>query len=227
MIYQVSLLILLSASIIDARGQTDYDADSVKYTPIAKPIYKLKVKHKSPVDTDKIQYFFNVQFGALVGCNDCGKGKDFTSTAATVHGVSIGKKLRMGLGLGFDSYLNWQTLPLFGQASWDLIGNRNKNALFLQMSYGWAHPWFEKGSQYSYYDIDPFQSVEGGRMINPQIGYRLKYYDLRLTFSLGYKYQNISYRIPGNCPYCDLLTTGSDVSREMNRFQMMMSVGWK
>ncbi len=211
-----------------ACSQTDYDADSTRYTPITK---NAKVKEKAMdlrASNKAVEYFFNVQFGSLVGCNDCGTGKDFTFNTATQHGVLIGKKFRTSLGLGFDSYLNWQTLPLFASASWDLIGNRNSNALFVQLSYGWAHPWFVRTSQYAYFNTDPYTSVDGGRMINPQIGYRLKYYDLKVALSLGYKYQQIHYRAFGNpnCPSCDF-GQYYEVIQDMNRLQINMTVGWR
>lgn len=210
-----------------AFSQENYDADSVHYTPIPKET-KAKQKSKEVESIKGVEYFFNVQFGSLAGCNDCGNGKDFTFSTSTQHGVLIGKKLRTSVGIGFDSYLNWQTLPLFTSASWDLIGNRNKNAVFLQLSYGWSHPWFVKSSQYSYYTSDPFTDVDGGRMINPQIGYRIKYYDLRIALSLGYKYQRISYKVfgYGSCPACDF-PNWYDVTQDMNRFQMNMVVGWR
>jgi hypothetical protein len=224
-------LFFLLCSVATSFAQEDYEADSVRYTALPKPTTSGKNKTELLPSSKKAQYFFTIQVGSLVGCNDCDRGKDFTFSAATVHGVSVGNKLRLGVGLGFDSYLNWQTLPLFGQASWDLFGSRDKNALFVQMAYGWAHPWFVRSGQYSYYTSDPFQHIEGGRMINPQIGYRIKYYDLRISFSLGYKHQNISYQVNNNI-YCDPAACPpnlqwSDVSRETDRFQFNLILGLK
>ena|SRR5258707_1160964 len=211
----------------------NYDSDSVYYTPILKS----KVKHRKQEDeqsTKRVEYFFNVQTGTLMGCNDCSKGKEFTFSAATVHGITVGKKFRAGIGLGFDSYQNWQTLPLFGMVSWDLIGSKNKNAVFVQLAYGWAHPWFVRDGAYSNYTSDPFAGVRGGRMVNPQIGYRLKYYNLKLSMAVGYKFQQIFYKRPNyyyiNCPTCDFYTTtltSLDITQDMNRVQLVISVGWK
>ena len=212
-------------------GYAQSNSDSVYYSPIAKPIAKQKIKNeKAGESTRSIEYFFNVQSGVLVGCNDCGKGKEFTFSAATVNGITIGKKFRTGVGLGFDSYQNWQTLPLFGMASWDLIGSKNKNALFVQIAYGWAHPWFVRDGFYSNYTSDPFSIVKGGKMVNPQIGYRIKYYNLRLSMTVGYKFQRIFYKQPNYfyCPTCDFPQLSFDeVTHDMNRVQLVMSVGWK
>lgn len=210
-----------------AFSQDNYEADSIRYTQIPKST-KAKSKSDAVVPSRKVEYFFNVQFGSLVGCNDCEQGKDFTFSTATQHGVLIGKKLRTSLGIGFDSYLNWQTLPLYASASWDLIGNRNANSVYVQLNYGWAHPWFVRTGQYAYYTSDPFTSVDGGRMINPQIGYRIKYYDLRIALSLGYKYQQINYKGFGynGCAACDF-PQSFDITQDINRFQMNMVLGWK
>jgi len=221
-------LLILTISVSTVFSQ-QYDSDSVYYTPVAKPKSKLKEKEKL---SRSIEYIFNIQTGALVGCNDCDKGKEFTFSVTTVQGVTIGKKLRTGIGIGFDSYQNWQTLPLYGMASWDLIGYKTKNALFVQMNYGWAHSWFVRDGFYSNYSSDPFTSVEGGRMINPQIGYRISYYDLKLSIIAGYKFQRITYKKPGyynpNCPTCDFTQLSvNEITQDMNRVQLMMSVGWK
>jgi hypothetical protein len=182
-------------------------------------------------DTKLIGYFFNVQMGSLIGCNNCGNGRDVTFTTATTHGVTIGKKLRTGLGIGFDSYANWQTLPVFGSVSFDLIGNKKSNAVFVQLNYGWAHPWFVRNNLYNYYTSDPYGGIAGGRMINPSIGYRLKYHEMKLSIGVGYKYQRIFYKSEPYyaCPAClyQAPQNALDVTQEMNRLQVIMSVGWR
>jgi len=193
---------------------------------------KNKLKEGEERSSNRVEYFFNIQTGALIGCNECDKGKEFTFSAATVQGITIGKKFRTGIGLGFDSYQNWQTIPLYGMASWDLIGNKTKNALFVQINYGWAHPWFVRDGSYANYSSDPFSNVAGGRMLNPQIGYRIKYYNLKLSMAIGYKFQRMHYSKPSyyytNCLTCDFpQQTLDEVTQDMNRVQLMMSIGWK
>jgi len=224
----IFLIAILLTNVAIGKAQ-EYDADSIHYTHIDKPRKEIR-KSEEPQLTKKIEYFFNVQSGMLVGCNDCGKSKDYTFSATSIHGITIGQKLRAGLGLGFDSYQNWQTLPLFAVASWDLIGNKNKNAVYLQLAYGWAHPWFIHDGIYATYGADPFSSINGGKMINPQIGYRLRYYNLKLSAAIGYKLQRITYTKPGYgyCPACDFPQSSvDDVTQDMNRVQLVMSVGWK
>src|SRR6267154_1561715 len=123
------IFLVLTNGIVSMGLAQNYDSDSVYYTPIPKP-----TQGRSSDDEQKnpgsVVYFFAIQAGALVGCNDCSKGKEFTFSAATIQGVTIGRKFRTGIGLGFDSYQHWQTVPIYGMVSWDLIGDKNKNAVF-------------------------------------------------------------------------------------------------
>jgi len=188
-------------------------------------------KHIEDTLAKRVEYFFNVQAGSLVGCNDCSQGKDVTFSMETVHGITVGKKFRAGLGVGFDSYVNWNTIPFFLTASWDLIGNKNKNALFVQMSYGWAHPWFIKDGYYADYAYDPFTNVSGKRLIKPSIGYRIKYHDLKLSVLASYQWQRIHYS-EGQyvCAWCENYPAPfvtNEITQDMNRVHVMMSVGWK
>ncbi|GHM98949.1 hypothetical protein WSM22_04390 [Cytophagales bacterium WSM2-2] len=202
----------------------NYDADSVHYTRLEKP------KAQNAETGKFIQYYFNVQSGALIGCNDCSRGQEVTYSFATNHGVTIGEKFRAGIGTGFDSYQSWQTLPLYALASWDLIGNKNKGAVYLQMTYGLAHAWFVRNGSYQYYGSDPFVGVSGGRTINPSIGYRLKYHDVKMAFAVGYKFQRISYKSAQYiCPACDyfIAPAQSEITQDFNRIQLTMVVGWK
>ncbi len=225
------LSILLFGIVATGYSQS-FEADSVFYAPLEKPNEKKVKLNNESINPKTVGYFFNLQMGPLIGCNDCGKGNDVTFSFATMHGVTIGKKWRGGVGAGFDSYTNWHTIPAYAMVSWDLIGNKNKNAVYLQFAYGWAHPWFIRNGEYNYYATDPFTSVRGGRMINPSIGYRLNYHDLKLSIGVGYKFQRIFYKSRQYyyCgPACDLIGPyqNLEITQDFNRVQVMMSVGWK
>lgn len=187
-------------------------------------------KPDSLVSTKKFEYFFYIQSGTLVGCNECSKGKELTFSGATVQGVKIGKRLRVGAGLGYDSYYGWNIMPVFGSASWDLFAR--KNAFFVQFNYGGSL----KSWKYSQYNNEEygFQGSEGGRMINPMIGYRVRYHEVSIALMAGYKYQRIAsfYEYPSY--YWDPLQgqimgepTTTTMLQEMNRFMVSMSIGWK
>src|SRR5258706_4796698 len=228
-----SIALLLCLSTGSFCFAQNYDADSVLYTPIEKPKEK-KIKLVDEENGKVVEYFFNIQAGSLIGCNNCGKGKDVTFSFATTHGVTIGKKLRTGVAVGFDSYTNWQTSPIYAVVSWDLIGNKNGNAVYLQMEYGWSHPWFVRNGSYSYYNTDPFIGVSGGKMINPSIGYRIKYYNLKMSLAVGYKFQRIFYKTNYYgyyCPSCNYIAFSmpaqSEITQDFNRLQVILIVGLK
>lgn len=225
--------LLFSYNTISAQ---DFDGDSIYYTPIPKPqAHKLKVKLTKPfrshdttfVNNKKPDYFFLLQTGSLIGCHDCGAGKDITSASTFVNGITLGKKGRAGAGIGFDSFIGWHALPVFASMSWDLIGNKNRNAFFIQLNYGVAKAWRQKSNQ----DYG-FQRAEGGRMLSPQVGYRIKYHDLRLSLSVGAKMQRVFtfYEYPTwawvNGEYQPTTTT-STIKQNMSRLLVSMAVGWK
>ena len=216
---------------------SEFDADSIYYTPI--PIEELLVREKKnlfqvdPADSAKrtkfIDYFFNLQLGSLVGCSDCIADKEVTFTASTVHGVTIGKKFRIGGGIGFDSYYGWKTMPLFGSASFDVLGTKNSNALFVQANYGWSLPWkqeqeWENGAK----------DVDGGQMFYGMAGLRLKYHDMRISFTLGGKFQSLTSYFEVPTFYYDVYgipfqgaSSKTTIVESIRRFAMGVTIGWK
>lgn len=234
-----SIIVLLALHSI-AQAQ-DYDADSIYYTPIPKGKYAEPVKRPSPfkeVETQPgdsatrdrfIQYFFNVQVGSLIGCDDCLQDKEVTFTASTVHGVTIGDKFRVGGGIGFDSYYGWQTMPTFASISWDLLGTRNTSALFIQFNYGFAIPWrTEKLWDYG------VTNVEGGPMAYGMAGFRLKYHDMRISFTLGGKFQSLSSYYETPTFYYDVngvpvqgASSKTTITESIKRLALGVTIGWK
>lgn len=229
--YTLSLLVVLILSgTVDAQ---DFEADSIYYTPISKKTGNKPTPKKIFEDTitrrGGFEYFFNVQVGSLVGCNDCGQGKDVTTTATTVHGVTIGRKLRVGGGIGLDSYRAWQTLPIFGSVSWDLLGTRNTQALFVQFQYGWA-----AGAWRRHEPWDTNFEVDGRQMINPGIGYRIKYHDVTIALAAGAKIQRVlttweypSYYYTQEGMWVEGTPNKTTIREDMSRFMITMVIGWK
>ncbi|MFM9837709.1 MAG: hypothetical protein ACKVOQ_05550 [Cyclobacteriaceae bacterium] len=225
-LYKITFLILLFT--IESNSQTDFDKDSVYYSPIPKATAEKK-ENNTEKREKLLSYFFSINSGALVGCQDCNGGSEVTFSSSTIHGATIGKKLRVGVGLGYDSYYLWQTAPLFGTVSWDLIGNKNKNALFLQFGYGGANAWRNSVQEYG------FKKVEGGKTFTTQIGYRIRYHDVRISFLIGTKYQEVTtfYEYPtyrygfNGQPILGETPSTKSVLQELNRIQLSISIGWK
>lgn len=170
----------------------DFEADSIYYTPISKtsPVNekgKYKVFNDTLPNTRPVRYYFDISVGTVVGCVDCPKRPEFTFTTSTTHGVTLGRKARAGLGAGFDTYAGWQTLPLFGSLSFDLFGTRNTHAVVVQLQYGWALAW---------YDVPDFTpspaDTNGGPVLATMLGYRLRYHNLFIVFTAGFKQQSTS-----------------------------------
>ena len=215
-----------------ASGQ-DFEADSVYYTPISKNAETPRATRpifKDTIQNDQMfEYFFNVQLGPMIGCKDCQLGKEVTFSVATTHGVTIGKKLRAGIGIGFDSYFDWNTLPIFGSASWDLFGTKNTQALFVVANYGWSKAWVNEtliGAGAT--------GVGGGAMFNAQLGYRVKYHDVRIGLAIGSKYQRAYryYEYPSYYYRSDgVMVPGSPsrttIKQNLNRLMISVTVGWK
>lgn len=225
------IIILFSCKTLP--GQ-DFDGDSVYYTPIPKSYGLSKknktVRHTNFQDTILIRrhvYFLSLQTGALVGCSSCSDGKDVSFTFSFVNGITIGEKIRAGIGLGFDSYVGWQTLPAFTSLSWDVFGNKDRNALFIQFTYGISKGWNQKS-----YQGYGFERAEGGRMFAPQLGYRMKYRDLNLSLAVGAKLQRVFsfYEYPtGNWVNGENQpgTSKSTIKQDMSRLMITMAVGWR
>jgi hypothetical protein len=143
------------------------------------------VKKDSTRSKPMLGYFFNVGVGGMIGCSNCSMtGKLVNFTLTTVHGIRIGDRLSVGAGVGFDQYENWKTMPLYGSASWDLFGRKNK--VFVQMNYGYASGWINKAVEgYGY------KKSSGGQFIYPAIGYSVHQGKLRINFTAGYKRQTV------------------------------------
>ncbi len=238
----ITLLIISFA--IDLSAQ-NLDVDSIYYTPLPRP-GQLKQKRKSfhqqnSKDTiflnskrrdeivlgDRHFYFLSLQTGSLIGCKDCSDGKGVSSTVSFLNGVILGEKFRAGVGVGFDSYMGWQTAPAFASVSWDIFGNRNRDALFIQLNYGFSKAWRQKS-----FEGYGFKNAEAGRMFSPQIGYRIKYHDLKLSLAVGAKLQRVFtfYEYPTWNWVAGEYQPGksySTVKQDMSRLMITIAVGWR
>lgn len=175
----------------------------------------------------KIEYYFQVQSGSLIGCNSCSDGKQINFSGSTTHGIKIGRKLRVGAGVGLDSYFDWNTMPVFGSVSWDLIGK--KNALYVEFNYGGAlASW--RPIEYQEYGL---QKTDAGKMYSYGLGYRIKYEKMHISIGVGRKTQLVTsyYEYPtyywNNRNYILGDPSRKTVKNEMNRLQVWLAVVWK
>ncbi len=178
------------------------------------------------IKQNKIEYYFQFQMGALVGCTFCNQGKEISFSGSTTHGIKIGKRLRVGAGVGLDSYFNWNTVPAFGSVSWDFPGKRN--ALFFQFTYGKSLSAWPAQSRFEY----GHQRTKAGEVYGFGVGYRIRYEKMRISFVLGSKSQLItSYYAYPTYYWKNTYVAGEPstkiIKNELNRLAVWMAVGWK
>lgn len=205
----------------------NFESDSIYYTPIERTIAKIDTEHID-MPHKKIHYFFNFLSGTLVGGSGINEEGMATFTFSTLHGARIGKRLSAGAGLGFDSYLGWKAMPLFGSLSYDLFGKKNK--VFVQLNYGTALvSKVITGNEYGN------ASHTGSRMFNPSLGYKIASGNLRLYIQAGYKMQKIDmynvYPVYYSTSFRSIAPTPnssySNTDLSMNRAYFSIGFGWK
>ncbi len=221
-----SILTSLFALITLTTVAQNFEGDSIYYTPLGKNIVQKATLE--PLLVKNARYFFAFQSGALMGGSVIGEKGMTTFSFATTHGVRLGKRFGVGVGAGFDSYFGWKALPLFGSVSFDVLGKKNK--VFVQVNYGGA--WVKKAkSPYEY----GATTYDGGRMINPSVGYKIVYGDVRLYIQVGYKLQRItmnseypsyfSYSYSRIAPLPNSSFSKTELS--MNRAYFSIGFGWR
>ena len=130
----------------------------------------------------KVTYFNSIHVGGLLGK----KGNGSSLTASLIQGVRY-KNFSFGIGIGYDAYRDWRTLPLFGSVSYDFARIRN-NAFFIQLNAGLSKVWnpLEDDDQFVLDD-------KAGRFIHPLVGYRIQSQKFSLYMTAGYKLQHLAY----------------------------------
>ncbi len=221
----IALSVLYILMLLPSFAQ-DFDRDSIFYTPIEKGLTKKTIEPPEP--KRKSHYYFNFLSGTLIGNSGINGEESATYSFTTTHGVRLGNRLSVGVGLGFDSYWGWKAMPVFGSLSYDLLGKKNR--LFVQLNYGKS--WVKKAeSQYEYGTT----TYNGGGMINPSLGYKIVYHDLRLYILAGFKMQKVNMytEYPGYYSYANRLiaptpnSSYSNTELSMNRAYFSIGFGWK
>ena len=228
---QFWVLILMPLLRSYAQDNHDFDADSVLYTPIPKPNQDLtpnKNGERVPVaDGKKMGYFFSLKTGPLINCKGCSSLGQVTFSTSVLNGITLGRKFRVAAGLGYDTYRDWQMLPLFGNVSWDIFGSKNSNALYAGFSMGHSMGWYNKNLEG--YGI---KNAWGGMLYHPEIGYRLRYHDSRLGISVGWKVQQMFtyFEYPSYYLYYGIWTEGepnkTTIKEISRRLGVSLCIGW-
>jgi hypothetical protein len=166
----------------------------------------------SSISKNKIVYFNSFLAGGIFGKTESGSGPSFLMT----HGVRM-NRLALGAGVGFDSYLDWKTLPVIGSIYFD-FAKIKQNAFFILFNAGYSNAWRIKGEE-PIFD----EQVRGGEVINSMVGYRIKTNQFSLYISAGHKFQKVQ-RSYNPTPWSSI--PGSKVSIEEDMNRMVVQIGF-
>ena len=162
----------------------------------------------------KVIYYNNFLAGGLMG--ESGKGSGLT--LSTTHGIRT-NRFSVGAGLGFDSYFDWKTVPVFGTIEFD-FAKIKRNAFFLQFNAGYAdakrinrEEWVTEYREY------------GGEMISYMLGYKMRAEKFSLYVLAGHKFQEANYSYNSQ-PWSSFYPPPTyAVEENMNRFVVQLGFG--
>lgn len=162
----------------------------------------------------KVVYFNNFSAGGLLGESGYGTGV----TLSTTHGIRL-NRLAVGAGVGFDSYMDWKTIPVFGSVSFD-FGKIRRNAFFVQFNAGYSDASRVKPEEW----LTDYREY-GGEMICSMLGYRISTEKFSIYMSAGHKFQkaHFSYNVE---PWSSFAPSPSQrVEENMNRLVVQIGFG--
>ena len=163
----------------------------------------------------KVEYYTSFVSGVMIGSSESADEKEFSASVLTIHGMKFNSGLKVGLGVGFDTYYDLKVYPLIASVTFDQ--EQRRHGLFIQLNSGYSIVHYTKDTEglTDFYD-------KGGFMINPLIGYRIKIENIRIYWQTGYKYQvaEVGYSYPDWSG-----TQQSSRHYELNRFVLQLGVG--
>ena len=131
----------------------------------------------------KSSWFLSIHSGALLG----NKGNGSSLSATVIQGVRY-DRFSLGVGLGYDAYNEWRTLPVFVGLGYEFI-KRGERSFFFQINTGYSKAWNPSSPLEQF-----FYSSEDGFFYHPFLGYSLKQEKITLYVTAGYKFQRLNYR---------------------------------
>jgi hypothetical protein len=161
-----------------------------------------------------LSYFLSVHSGGLFGK----KGNSSSLSTSAIQGIRY-DRLALGVGVGYDAYMEWRTLPVFVSVGYDLF-SRRAGAYFLQMNTGYSRAWnpLANENQFTY-------SEEGGFFVHPVLGYRSQHDKFSLYFTAGYKFQDLTYEQTPNWWVWGHPAGKVTVDREVQRLSVQIGIG--
>lgn len=142
-------------------------------------------------------------------------GNALTISTHLIQGIRY-DRVSFGVGVGYDSYEYWETLPVFTGVAYDVL-RRGSNALYVGVNGGYSNAWNRLPDELSVGMED-----DGGYFIHPLVGYRLHQGRVTLHLTGGYKIQRIHYRRSINGWGLPMVTS---VVQDMERISIQMGIG--
>jgi hypothetical protein len=160
-------------------------------------------------------YFNNLLMGALLGKKELGA----SFTANTTHGVRY-KGFSAGLGIGYDTFTDWRTMPVYASIGYDILKLKSRDVVFVTFTGGYSWVWRQNRQN----DIFLYDA-HGGAMIYPMMGYRVFLNRWSVYFSAGYKIQRIGYEQTPRWWGWETPGNRTTVDRTMSRFCVQFGLG--
>lgn len=98
------------------------------------------------------------------------------------------RRFALSVGVGYDSYKHWNSLPVFTGVSFDFV-ERPAHAWYFQVDAGYSPTWYRRKEL-----LESTFRDAGGYFYHPAVGYRGGVGRVQVHFSIGYKVQNIEWR---------------------------------
>lgn len=152
----------------------------------------------------------------MVGSSEDADEKDFSVSFMTIHGVKFNSGIKVGVGVGLDTYYQLKVFPVLFSLTFDQ--ERNRHGLFVQLNGGYSFVRYTGDAIFGEIDVDE----TGGFVINPMLGYRMKIENMRIYLQAGYKYQTVelAYNYPSWWGPAE-----SSREYELNRFVVQLGFG--
>lgn len=174
----------------------------------------LPASAQSDSSSAKPSWFMTLQGGLVIAK----KMVDTAPSISMLQGIRY-QRFALGVGVGYDSYESWRTLPVFSGVSYDLVQTAG-HAFFIQMNTGYSPAWRLRRDE-----VQQEYKGAGGYFYHPSIGYRAGSGKVSIHISAGYKVQNVQYEMMP--PWWSGWYSQSQitVSQTMERLTFLIGIG--
>ena len=136
-------------------------------------------------------WFLTIHSGALFGKKDYPTSTitsffDIGRTASVMQGIHY-KRFGLGVGIGYDVYSEWRTMPIFAGALYD-FSKRANHSFYVQVNSGYSKAWTTVPDE-----TQLNNRGAGGSFHYCFLGYRVQHGEMTFHFAAGYKFQRLTY----------------------------------